>query len=1242
MSGSETVTMNMSSNNSHAGLKVKRLQYIKNTESLRDLVLPVFTISPLPIAEYGNAKVRDIVSMYSAALERASPDLADCIQNVCGPAPWIIRSDGNEDAADHINAGGYQSKICSCAKELFQAVAEVATSGLTEHAKKQQRLMSEGCCDAAPIPCFVQPLMNIGLAGNIDADQSPYLQDCVLDDMESACRQIMDVFGFPAIDCEWGLETELGFVSVTTIMPRYSDLMNVSHTIGFGFSSAQNSGSTATSLALKPANSELRLWRGRYLRETNVRRMYLFQARPAQFDGAYRECNILTKSCRDTLARHYNVLEAGLLMLGDHWFGRALVAPNLMTAWHQYLALESGDRSAVALVLVDTGSAEEHAGIMFRQQKITCVCINISGIPVGADYAIYDRGSCIVGDVSILRSIQAECRRELVIPDCCALVFTEDMLMWGEKRGQRSKSALLYLDALQVAPETRERLAIFSEQPHCSRWIHYSNGVVQSPSLLAAIWRSNHSDCRGKARALSKFSKRYYRASQASAGTMPLAPTILSALSISARKAFTGCLDFRITMALIDLEAAASWVPLQTLHSIVSLASYYLELSDHNSALLILSSVHFTRAECERLPIYSQEDAISYLLELVKDLQHGLSIDGLLSIRSLDLPISSASALARQTSSNSEILKRMTDFKGLLVSFRNFLLCGDRSGLYLQHFNWSYIALRTTLCEVGLGGVAEQVKGSVIEMYDASLKALLIKVVDGLELKDYYLYIVLMRSWIGLLRGLVVPEKDASVLQCFDAWLTLWFDEELPATFDIQDRNWQLEFRSIVDCQGAFQRYENPHVVHNLLHQYSLASLQLDSSQLPIRVQELEQFCSTFSNRSTKVLRFERELLEIQIPMGTHKASYMVTPKEIAVEWTEPPDCPAHKIARIIAFEVLLKRFAVWVFPTLTVRREQVLGTWTLHIRLRIDGSSLYSFERLKLFIVSTRFLFDASYDFSYTANEVAERAGHKFHGIEWQAMFEVLIRHRELIDDASQYVALHALPMSSTIGAIVQNGTIRAMLLRCRRRGFAYCREVIERYDIELNDSKRDSQKWSFRYEILRQACLFQAASWPRESLLDLAGRSAFGAGEDLIAACLLKRSDMTHDLRRIVMKAPAVLSGISGLIVRHSPEVAVTAFGPQLLALELAYAGVHFRRAKHFLISRFGDQLSHDALSALIRPLDVVPWGHTAKIERAIESHFLDRPSVYRFHLDKGIDWTALDSWKTLEQTYPAPSLA
>ncbi|WP_353742878.1 hypothetical protein WHX55_13595 [Pseudomonas fluorescens] len=1217
------------------GPKADRLLRIRNIESLGNLVLPIFPIAPLPTAVAGGlAQPDEAVAIYAAALEEAFPLLTRSVEDVCGSAPWIVRSAGNEDLTDHVNAGGYESLICPEPQALIRCIATVAMSGSTEHARRQLAL--SGRYDhVEAIPCFVQQLLKIDVCGDVGRDHSPYLDTAVLDHMEAVCNELMQTFDFIAIDCEWGLETTLGFVSVTTVMPRNPQLMNVAHTIGFGFASAQNTGSLATALVLRPACSDLRLWRARHLRATTVQRLHLLQARPAYSDDAFRNRDVLTDACRETLIGRYDVVEAGLLMLGAQSSGRALVAPDLMSAWRRYLALNAREQADVAVVLVDEGSAEEHAGIMFRQQKTTCVRMDTRRMPAGADCVVFDRGTCILGDSTLLRSIQSERRRELVLPDDCALVFTDEVLAPGGELTRDCVEVLSQLRCLPIALEVKERLFARSEQPMSASWMQRDDGVVESPSLLAAIWRSKNSGYAGEYFALTEFARDYQRAFQVSQNEPQRELRTLFALS-SATRTLVASGDLRIVLALLDCEAATSWLLTQTLRRLIDSAAVQLKALQRDNAVLILESVAFVRTECARLPVYELDDAVSYLVALAHDLEDGLFVESMVSIRSLELPIASGILLARQALDNPAVLEPVDAFRQSVASFREMVSGGSTTARLPLQLNDTYLTLRGALYEAGLENVAEQIKGSLVETYDASLKGLLWRAVEEGDVGSYRRYLIVMQWWIEFLNIGSLSERDAAVLQRFQIWLRQWTDDEMPESFEIQDRNWRFEFDAIVVSHGTPQRYENPHVLHNLLHQYSLAGLRLDALGLPRRVQALEHFCSTFSSRSTKVLRFERELLEIQIPMGTHKASYVFTPRQISVEWTEPPDCPGGEIARILAFEVFLDRFQIWMFPALTVRREQVLGTWTLFIRLNAQGSDPWDYEHLWHFVVATRLLFDASYDFSYVANEAVDGFAERFDGLEWKEILTTLIRYRAVIEDRAQYVALHALPMSSTVAAMACSRIVRGLLLRCLRRGFDYCRALIDGYAYWLNEEAEDNGRWSGRYESLRQASLFLAAKWPKEALSELAGRGVFNVGDDLIAACLFKRSDLADDLRQVAA-AGSMLSGMPGMIVRHAPEIAIAAHGASLLAAQLVGTGMRFRRAKHLLVARFGDCLDQDILTGLLQDLDAIPWGCTADAEQAIQTQILMSGPVCRFELEKGIDWTTLDSWPTLVQRRP-----
>lgn len=1009
--------------------------------------------------------------------------------------------------------------------------------------------------------------------------------------------------------------------------------MNTMHTIGFGFASAQSSGSLATALALRPARSKLRLWRGRHLHATEVRQLHLLQVRPAVFDNAFRDRDVLTDACHEDLIRRYDVIQASLLLLGAQSWGRALIAASLMSAWRMYLALDSREQAMLALVIVDEGNSEEHAGIMFRQQKITCIRVDTKYISAGADCAVFDRGLCIVGDTTLLRALQSERRSELVLPDDCAPVFDRKVLTSGGSLVLDCAETLAQLRELPISIDAHARLLASTEQPLPTRWISRLNGKVESPSLLAAIWRSQSHGRTDSYRALTEFANDYERAFKISQGWPHSELPVLFTLS-SAAYELVASDDLRIIIALIKCEAASEWASADTLRRLLEIALLHFRAGRHEVTVVILDCVALLSVECRSLPVYEQDDVVAYCDELVSALEAGISVNVINVVRSLELPITSVVLLLNEASIDPSIIGAIESYQQALMSFKGVVSSNEATAQLIQTLNDSYLALRIILCQIGHLSVAEQIKGSLVETYDASLKGLLGRVVDAHDAGSYQRYLLVMQGWVELLATGLVCERQSAVLGRFHTWLHQWANEALPDSFNIRDRNWRFEFETIVSGHSTLKRYENPHVLHNLLHQYSLAELRLETLCLPKRLRELKHFCETFSGRSTKILRFERALFEIQIPMGTHKASYIVTPEYISVEWAEPPDCPDDEIARILAFEVILDQLKLWLFPGLTFRREQVFGTWTLFIRLNVEEATFWQYGDLKEFLVATRFVFDASYDFSYVANDAINGFRERFHGMQWEKITRQLIKHRSLLEDVSQYVPLHVQPMSSTVGAIAQSRVIRGLLLRCLRREFSYSYDLIKAYGRWLTQSSGNSAQWSKRYESLRQLSLFLVVNWPQEAFSLLARRDIFTIGDDLIAACLFKRSDMVEDLRRVLAMGASPLAGISGAALRHAPHIVVTVLDPSSLALDLIDTGAHFRRAKHFLVARFSERLEPSVLTRLLGGLDTVPWGQSAETEIAIQKQLALYEPVCRFELERGVDWVTLDLRRTSGQ--------
>jgi hypothetical protein len=1214
------------------GPKLGRLLQMREMPAVRDLVPKLYPLEPLPAASsLPDGEPR--LAAYREALAAAHPELAQAVADACGPAPWIVRSSGNEDGLDQVNAGAYESLICKGPQDLLDCIARVALSGWHEHAQRQQALSGQGTPPGA-IASFVQQLLDIAVAPAVQAGQSPLLADEELQRMEAIGADLMAAFGFAAIDCEWGLQTDQGFVSVTTVMPRDRSAMHTAHTLGFGFASAQNTGDRPTSLALRVAGTHTRLWRAAHLRQVSVTRLSLLQARPAHLDPAHRDREVLTEDCHAALVRRCKAVPAALLTLGAAQRGRHLLAPTLATAWRSYIALEEGQRAAVAVVLVDEGSAEEHAGIMFRQQRMTCLKLDTRQVPAGSDAVVFDRGLCLLGDAAMLLGLRTEVRRELVLPGDCALVFGPWSFGPAATLHAGAVQALESLRALPLADEVRAGLLARSEQPQPGAWMETDSGGIESPSLLGQALRAARGAVAiGQPAVLDAHARAYVQAWALASSNAQLGAVLPRLQALSGEVlALSQCRDLRVPLALLDCETQATWVPAPLLQSILATAAACLRLPDALAAQRVLASAGRIAEECELLPIYQASERVELLRALVDAQSQGLPAAAWAAVDALELPAPAAALLATQALRQPGLLPLLEDFRQATSRFRGDVYTGDASAAATQ-MNEAFAALAQAGGKTGvMPTVSMLLKGSLIEAYDASLKSLLVRVVEQADVAVYQRYLLVMRAWVDWLRQSPAAARDDVALGRLQQWLAAWQSEAMPDSFEIEDRNWRYEFAAIAKAGEQAARYENPHVVHNLVHQWALAGVAVDAQILPARLRELQHFCSTFSSRSTKVLRFERGLFEIEIPMGTHKASFVFTPGLVAVEWTEPPDCPGDEIARVLAFETLLERYRTWLFGDLTVRREQVLGTWTLFVRVATDQPPVWQWTDYRQFVAAMRLLFDASYDFSYVDNGVVEGLEASVARAAWEPIFRTLVHYRLVLEDTAQYVALHTLPMSSTISSISQSAVLRGLLLRLQRSGAEACKRLIDAYARWL-DTGEDTVRWRRRYEHLRQACLYMAAAWPDDALRLLADTAAPHVGHELVAACLFKRTDLRAALlARLAQDAPS-LQGLYALVLRHAPEVLVTPGLPPLIVSQLAGLDSTYRRGKHMVLADAAEQLDERTLEALVRDTDTVPHGRAASGERRLCEAIHRVGPRYRYALERGVDWATLDGPQAVE---------
>lgn len=1171
------------------GLKYARLLHARRHFGEGGIVPPLFPVGALaPPSAVPPAGDRQ--AAYTAAVRLAYPTLVADVAAVCGPPPWIVRSSGDEDFDDQTNAGGYDSVICHDSRSLLDCVARVALSGMSEHARPQLSLT--GAASDRAIPCFVQPLLDTRVAPAVEPDQSPYLDDLALDRIEHVIDELLDMFGMDAIDCEWGIETDVGFVSGTSIVARDKAAMNDEHAFGFGFAAAQTIAGRPVASVLVPAGTRLRLRRGKQMRRAKLRRLHLLQARPANPSPALHDVMVLSNVARAQLDTVCDRRDAALIQPGRRGRGPFLTAPTLATAWRRYLAMEPERRAALSIVVTDEGHAAEHAGIMFRQEGVTCLLTDTGRVPVNAAWALFDRDRCYFGDALLIDAVESEVRAILPLPADCFHSFAEaraDLHLF-----EQGMAALPLDDTVRAAIVAR------SLWPSEDCWL--ADGIrVQSPAAAS-----------GATGTTPHFADRYLRAARLADSEMRPEPGRLHAAAV----AFTDP-DLRIGVAALGLRERDDRDDVDRERAI-ALAAAHVARGDRRGARLLLEQVTRTVETLDRLPVYDSAERRGWTASLVRVFGMGVDPEAARALDLLQLPVPAAIGLLEAAATDPPLHDAALRFQHAYALFLG--ATHAEAPIAARALNEATRGLAAGLTSPALVDVAGLIRGNLIEAYDARLKVMLLDLVSGPDDRDHYLSA--MRAWIDWARDTGVSATESDVLERFDHWLAEARTQPAPESYVIEDRNWRIEFPQV--AAGAVAGYENPHVLHNLLHQWLLSRNLIGTSLLPSRLRDLHHFCTTFSMRATNVLRFTADMFELEIPMGTHKVSFLLTAQAIVVEWSEPPDCPGDEIARILTFELLLDRFRKWRFGTLSFHREEVLGTWTLFIRIARPAEREWTFDDFRQAVVALRFLFDGSYDFSYVENAAVDGLRHSLEHRDWRPILTKLLAYRAVFDDTAQYVFLHTVPLSSAVATLARNRIARGMMRRCYRSGFDRTMALIDILAISL-DRPVDVVRWSRRYELLRQLALLTAASWPDEAIRRLALRGDGHVGDELLTACVLRRTDM-HDLIRALAAAGGTPS-FSARILRHAPDLLLTKRRAAGLAASIGTVFATGKRAKQYLIAYRTEDLDETMLGRIVGDLDTVPLAadpvQEARVEAAVRAH---TAPWLRFDVRRGVDWTTL----------------
>ncbi|ETS29806.1 hypothetical protein BB987_20735 [Photorhabdus temperata] len=1131
------------------------------------------------------------------------------VVEVCGPPPWIVRSAGLEDGDAFVNAGGYASVICHRTADFAETVAEVTFSGFEPQAIAQQRLINPDY-QPQPIACFVQRLIE-GIPSLVEPLQAPYLTADVCHSLYKIILQLHQYFSEVALDTEWVLETDHGLVSATGLTLAAPDGIRGELAFGFGFASAQSPGSRVNSVAYHWPRLAAPLWYGTQLRQVHADKLWLVQVRPAPGYTLERRVQRLTAEVRTELARCMRAVPVtALLHPVAPSLGSFLSASTLDDAWSRYLRLPPSVQTALTAVFVESGVACEHAGIMFRQQKLPVFLTQLTNLPA-VPWVVIDG----IGELAYFSAqkplivLKTETAESVNLPALVQRVFDDSESLPIEVLTSQRITDLLQ-NALTGLPMLTEKAYTTLKQRTTfptDTWLQKGN-VVRSPSLtgwLLAQIGEKAIEFLPSHWLTADATADYFCAFTAKSNPQSALPRLCKAIPTLADRIIQ-LNDLRLLMQLIKTEAWIEKLPSIRLASWIDAAI----TAPYSDAHRLLECILHVLADTEMLPIYEDADRLNIVHALVGAAKYGLSPVSLLEIIHYNqlAPIALASLVCAP--------KAFAAYLAFLAPLKRFKVAAALAGASeAADLLQATASLMKVLHNANLPTLKGLCRIDLVDAYDQVLKAVLADVVDRRDLIAYQRYLDLLSGWIAFAQLSILSATEKAALRSFLRWIERARHQSMPDNFFLELKE------DIVECLGDdFLRWqvlipiagnmdpgqlpiENAHQLHNLLHQWMLARFRTGSgSELPALLRKLINIADGFGDARSCLLRLTRNILEISLPFVVHKASFLFNEKELIVEFAELPNAPEEDIGRLHVFEALALRIVEWE-PIWRVSLNRVcqLGTWTLFLRMqRTDGAD-WQAKDLHQLVLWLRVLFDTAYDFSYVPNDdvshVYEMVGHS----PWRELFRAYATYRAAIDFSTQRITVYSLPFATTLAALCLNQSVRDEVTAACIAGFESAWKAFHCIVEKLERAETDQNQWGILYTTAGQLGLLLSAMWPEQTLMRMAQAPLSPVAAERMGVSLLHRRDLAATLQQLITVPEN--AALRDLVLHHIPEIAVSASSASTIADEVTSWQSKFKRCKEYLLAHHANLLSDSQCRQCVKQLGLVPYGITEEIETSIQ---------------------------------------
>lgn len=1110
--------------------------------------------------------------------------LFESVDNELGALPWIIRSSGDEDREDNPNAGAYESYICNSKEEFQHKLAKTMLSGMIDRATQQGVFVDKNYIRKL-IPVFIQKLINCD--DKDEKEHVPFIAEHVTYEMVELMAKIHDLMELKQLDTEWVIETNHGIVSGTSMSIKNGERITAEISLGFGIGATQHCTSKNIN-RIKVTSDGVIKYQKQIYENVDVKKIWIIQAREAHNLILKKRVPLLKESfClairKKDAAITWNYDDE--IIIGEVFkIANVIIANTLMQAWDIYLHFSEEQREKIAYVIVGIGSKTEHAGIMFSQTGVTVVkceiderLMNLRNTKCCVDFK--NRKMIFINEKSLEKeSCYDACEWTIEPDDYLLYIEGRKLEMTGDIEGAKNFlmpdqncviitetniyiPCMLHTLAMEVQDDNNKKKEIYEK---------YKNSGSITKLYLQAIFRfgEEFDQCIVKYPFLKSILQHHYNVG------------LIWIIMRFEQEEMSNCLRNEINR-YFDKQNFSDGMVFDFFKLLIEFNEtiWYLDCFDdnevndiYNSLNILISSKLSLREKNELLKLVVQYGMSPYYLCYFFEKEQ-VDEKLLLAYKSL---VSSINCLVV---GNDESLK--TKSGKIEESFKKIKeICGNN--------------LITNACY-----------HSIIEKYDSDAKETAEILLNRYSEYYYRRYIKILRAMLGFIAQNTIRKKSV-------IYIKNWLEKEDAQRDRLESYNLaEYELHKVLNDleNGDYNhKFENIHQVHNFLHQWALFEAPtVDIRELPNKLHDLVEFCNTFSMEKSKILRFESNLVEIELPMCTHKASFVINQTGFSVEFSESPETEDERIGRLVALDYIVERFFDEHYK-IDHFYEKQLGSWKWLVYGKTIEEKDY-YEKYKYFILIIRLLSDSSYDFSHKPIKKLGDINSHFCEPEWKFIMIHLQNYRKQINNTKIFTELKVFSLSDFFTQMSICESNREYFFHLYKSGFEESMHEFEKKNERLGVIK-NSEEWIDEFRKLRLTILMLVSVWPKEVLNVIDEIDC----KKVYTVLLAKNLFLRKDIQQIVSKELKIIS--EDLLLKCVPQLLVNKENFDKYIDVILQRKNDFRMAKQYLLYSRMQELDIEIIKKLISELYYVPSPQNKSSVDAYESSGVD---YYLFDIDK-----------------------